>query len=166
MSEFPNLKKPYDFISSLGGIGLIPFAPGTFGSIFACFVFVIISHFVDMLIPTICIVFIAIWVCEKASVNLTQKDHKSIVIDELVGIWLAMIPVLFIASTQYERSLYAFLALIFFRIFDIFKPYPISYIDKNLKNGFGIVLDDIVAGIYTAIFALSLIHISEPTRPY
>ena len=78
MSEFPNLKKPYDFIASLGGIGLIPLAPGTFGSIFAWFVFVIMSHFVDMLIYTICIVFIAIWVCEKASVNLIQKDHKSI----------------------------------------------------------------------------------------
>ena len=87
MSEFPNLKKPYDFIASLGGIGLIPFAPGTFGSIFAWLVFVIMSHFVNMLIYTIAIVFIAIWVCEKASVNLIQKDHKSIVIDELAGMW-------------------------------------------------------------------------------
>ena len=103
MSEFPNLKKPYDFIASLGGIGLIPLAPGTFGSIFAWFVFVIMSHFVDMLIHTICIVFIAIWVCEKASVNLIQKDHKSIVIDELAGMWVALVPVIYFASDQLKE---------------------------------------------------------------
>ena len=157
MSEFPNLKKPYDFISSLGGIGLIPFAPGTFGSIFACFVFIIISHFVDMLIPTICVVFIAIWVCEKASVNLIQKDHKSIVIDELAGMWVALVPVLYFASNQFERIIYACLALVFFRVFDILKPFPISYFDKKYKNGFGIVLDDIIAGIFSGILSVLIV---------
>ena len=157
MSEFPNLKKPYDFISSLGGIGLIPFAPGTFGSIFACFVFVIISHFVDMLIPTICIVFIAIWVCEKASFNLIQKDHKSIVIDELAGMWVALVPVIWFASDQLERIIYACLALVFFRVFDILKPFPISYFDKKYKNGFGIVLDDIIAGIFSGILSVLIV---------
>ena len=157
MSEFPNLKKPYDFIASLGGIGLIPLAPGTFGSIFAWFVFVIMSHFVDMLIYTICIVFIAIWVCEKASVNLIQKDHKSIVIDELAGMWVALVPVIYFASDQLERIIYACLALVFFRVFDILKPFPISYFDKKFKNGFGIVLDDIIAGIFSGILSVLIV---------
>ena len=157
MSEFPNLKKPYDFIASLGGIGLIPLAPGTFGSIFAWFVFVIMSHFVDMLIYTICIVFIAIWVCEKASVNLIQKDHKSIVIDELAGMWVALVPVIYFASDQLERIIYACLALVFFRVFDILKPFPISYFDKKYKNGFGIVLDDIIAGIFSGILSVLIV---------
>ena len=157
MSEFPNLKKPYDFIASLGGIGLIPLAPGTFGSIFAWFVFVIMSHFVDMLIHTICIVFIAIWVCEKASVNLIQKDHKSIVIDELAGMWVALVPVIYFASDQFERIIYACLALVFFRVFDILKPFPISYFDKKYKNGFGIVLDDIIAGIFSGILSVLIV---------
>lgn len=157
MSEFPNLKKPYDFIASLGGIGLIPLAPGTFGSIFAWFVFVIMSHFVDMLIYTICIVFIAIWVCEKASVNLIQKDHKSIVIDELAGMWVALVPVIYFASDQLERIIYACLALLFFRVFDILKPFPISYFDKKYKNGFGIVLDDIIAGIFSGILSVLIV---------
>ena len=157
MSEFPNLKKPYDFIASLGGIGLIPFAPGTFGSIFAWLVFVIMSHFVDMLIYTICIVFIAIWVCEKASVNLIQKDHKSIVIDELAGMWVALVPVIYFASNQFERIIYACLALVFFRVFDILKPFPISYFDKKYKNGFGIVLDDIIAGIFSGILSVLIV---------
>ena len=157
MSEFPNLKKPYDFIASLGGIGLIPLAPGTFGSIFAWFVFVIMSHFVDMLIYTICIVFIAIWVCEKASVNLIQKDHKSIVMDELAGMWVALVPVIYFASNQFERIIYACLALVFFRVFDILKPFPISYFDKKYKNGFGIVLDDIIAGIFSGILSVLIV---------
>ena len=157
MSEFPNLKKPYDFISSLGGIGLIPFAPGTFGSIFAWLVFVIMSHFVNMLIYTIAIVFIAIWVCEKASVNLIQKDHKSIVIDELAGMWVALVPVIYFASNQFERIIYACLALLFFRVFDILKPFPISYFDKKFKNGFGIVLDDLIAGIFSGILSVLIV---------
>jgi len=157
MSEFPNLKKPYDFIASLGGIGLIPFAPGTFGSIFAWLVFVIMSHFVNMLIYTIAIVFIAIWVCEKASVNLIQKDHKSIVIDELAGMWVALVPVIYFTSNQFERIIYACLALVFFRVFDILKPFPISYFDKKYKNGFGIVLDDIIAGIFSGILSVLIV---------
>ena len=157
MSEFPNLKKPYDFIASLGGIGLIPFAPGTFGSIFAWLVFVIMSHFVNLLIYTIAIVFIAIWVCEKASVNLIQKDHKSIVIDELAGMWVALVPVIYFASNQFERIIYACLALVFFRVFDILKPFPISYFDKKYKNGFGIVLDDIIAGIFSGILSVLIV---------
>ena len=76
----------------------------------------------------------------------------------MAGIWLAMIPVIFIASSQYERSIYALLALMIFRIFDIFKPFPISYIDKNFKNGLGVVLDDLMAAIFAAFFA-SLITI-------
>ena len=157
MSEFPNLKKPYEFIASLGGIGLIPLAPGTFGSIFAWFVFVIMSHFVDMLIYTICIVFIAVWVCEKATVNLIQKDHKSIVIDELAGMWVALVPVIYFASDQLERIIYACLALVFFRVFDILKPFPISYFDEKYKNGFGIVLDDIIAGIFSGILSVLIV---------
>ena len=156
MSKFPNLKKPYDFIASLGGIGLISFAPGTFWSIFAWISFVIISHYVNMLILTIFIVFFAIWICEKASTNLLEKDHKSIVIDELAGMWVSLVPVLYVATDQNERILYASLAFIFFRVFDILKPFPISYFDTKYKNGFGIVLDDVIAGIFAAIISLVL----------
>ena len=156
MSKFPNLKKPYDFIASLGGIGLISFAPGTFGSIFAWISFVIISHYVNMLIFTVFIVLFAIWICEKASTNLLEKDHKSIVIDELAGMWVSLVPVLYVATDQNERILYASLAFIFFRVFDILKPFPISYFDTKYKNGFGIVLDDVIAGIFAAIISLVL----------
>ena len=153
MQKFLDLKNPYHFIASLGGIGLIPFAPGTFGSIFAWVIFIVLSHFINMFVLTLIAIFFAIWICDKAIKNLIEKDHKSIVIDELVGMWIALIPVIYIASNQKERIIYAILAIVLFRIFDILKPYPISYFDKKLKNGFGIVLDDCIAGIFSGIGA-------------
>jgi len=158
MSKFPDLKNPIHFIATLGGIGKIPIAPGTWGSIFAFLVFIYISHYVDMFIVVILSIPFSIWICEKASINLIEKDHKSIVIDELVGIWIALIPALYL-STQTSRTSYAVLALIFFRLFDILKPYPVSYFDKNFKNGLGIVLDDLIAGIMAIFPAMTLIYL-------
>ena len=96
------------------------------------------------------VIILSVWICEKASVNLVDKDHKSIVIDELAGMWLALMPALYLSS-QSSRTSYAVLAFIIFRFFDICKPFPISYFDRNFKNGFGIVLDDLIAGFF-AIF--------------
>ena len=153
MQKFPNLKDPYHFIATLGGIGLFPLAPGTVGSIFGWIMFIVLSHYIEMIFATALIIFLSIYVSNLATKDLVNKDHKSIVIDEMAGIWLAMIPVIYIASSQYERTLYAVLTLIFFRLFDILKPYPISYIDKNFKGGFGIVLDDLIAGVFAGILA-------------
>lgn len=157
MQKFPNLKNPHHFIATLGGIGLFPIAPGTVGSIFGWIIFIVLSHYIEMIFATIFIVFLSIYVSNVASKDLVNKDHKSIIVDELAGIWLAMIPVIYIASSQYERTLYAVLTLIFFRLFDILKPYPISYVDKNFKDGFGIVLDDLIAGIFAGILATAII---------
>ena len=161
MQKFPNLKDPNHFLATLGGLGLSPVGPGTVGSIFGWFIFIVLSHFISsiaLVILTIFIIIFSVYLSNIVTKDIVEKDHKSIVIDELAGIWLAMIPVIFIASSQYERSVYALLALIIFRIFDISKPFPISYIDKNFKNGLGIVLDDLIAAIFAAIFA-SLITI-------
>ena len=156
MQKFPNLKDPYHFIATLGGIGLFPLAPGTVGSIFGWIIFIVLSHYIEMIFATVLIIFLSIYVSNLATKDLVNKDHKSIVIDEMAGIWLAMIPVIYIASSQYERTLYAVLTLIFFRLFDILKPYPISYVDKNFKGGFGIVLDDLIAGAFAGILATVL----------
>jgi len=158
MSKFPDLKNPIHFIATLGGIGKIPIAPGTWGSIFAFLVFIFISHYVDMLIVVILSIPFSIWICEKASLNLIEKDHKSIVIDELVGIWVALVPAIYL-STQTSRTSYAVFALIFFRLFDILKPFPVSYFDKNFKNGLGIVLDDLIAGIMAIFPTMVLVYL-------
>jgi phosphatidylglycerophosphatase A len=154
MKKFPNLKDPFHFAATLGGIGMAPIAPGTFGSITAWIIFVYLSHFIsmiNMLILTILFFILSIWICSEASKDLENKDHKSIVIDELVGMWIALLPVLVIANSQYERTVYALAALILFRFFDILKPFPISYFDKNYKNGFGIVIDDVISGLIAII---------------
>ena len=154
MKKFPNLKDPFHFAATLGGIGMVPIAPGTFGSITAWIIFVYLSHFIsmiNMLILTTLFFILSIWICSEASKDLENKDHKSIVIDELVGMWIALLPVLIIANSQYERTVYALAALILFRFFDILKPFPISYFDKNYKNGFGIVIDDVISGLIAII---------------
>jgi len=154
MKKFPNLKDPFHFAATLGGIGMVPIAPGTFGSITAWIIFVYLSHFIsmiNMLIMTILFFILSIWICSEASKDLENKDHKSIVIDELVGMWIALLPVLVIANSQYERTVYALAALILFRFFDILKPFPISYFDNNYKNGFGIVIDDVISGLIAII---------------
>ena len=166
MKKFPNLKNPFHLAATLGGIGMVPIAPGTFGSVTAWLIFVYLSHYISalhMLNLTILFFILSIWVCNKASKNLKNRDHKSIVIDELVGMWIALLPVLVVANSQYERIVYALAALIFFRLFDIIKPFPISYFDKNYKNGFGIVIDDVISGLisiipsYIILILLSLI---------
>ena len=157
MQNFPNLKNPLHFIATLGGLGKIPIAPGTFGSIFAWFVFIFLSHFINMIFLTFAVGIFSVWVCEKITKDLVIKDHKSIVIDELVGTWVSLLPVLFIADDRYERIIYAAIALILFRFFDILKPYPISFFDKEYKNGLGIVLDDVIAGIFSGILSVILL---------
>jgi len=160
MQKFPNLKNIYHLIATLGGIGLIPIAPGTFSSIFAWAIFIFMAHLLgksSILILTIISIFFAIWICEKVSRNLVEKDHKSIVIDELAGMWVSLIPVVYLASDQYERTVYTVSALILFRIFDILKPYPISYFDQKFKNGFGIVFDDLIAGIFAGFLSTLIV---------
>ena len=134
MQNFPNLKNPLHFIATLGGLGKIPIAPGTFGSIFAWFIFIFLSHYINMIFLTFAVGIFSVWMCEKITKDLVIKDHKSIVIDELVGTWISLLPVLFIADDRYERIIYAAIALILFRFFDILKPYPISFFDKEYKN--------------------------------
>ena len=151
MDDFPNLKNPFHFLATLGGIGNIPLAPGTFGSIFSWLIFIFLSHFVNMFYVGFIGIFLSIWICEMASKNLIHKDHRSIVIDELIGIWIALLPVLYLADTQKERIVYAIAALLFFRLIDIFKPFPVSYFDENFKNGIGIVMDDLIAGAMAII---------------
>lgn len=148
------LKNPFFFIASLGGIGLIRFAPGTFGSIFSWFLFIYLSHYLNMIVLTSLMFFLGIWVCENISKDLEEKDDKSIVIDELIGMWIALMPTIYFADTQAERTTIAILALVLFRFFDIVKPYPINLLDQKFKNGFGIVIDDVAAGIITLLILI------------
>ena len=157
MDKFPNLLKPSHIFATLFGVGLLPFAPGTWGSLFGLILFFYTNIYLSINVQffyllLLAIVLFAILVCYFATKELgdNEKDQKSIVIDELAGVWIAFIPVSGIVMMQ-DFLTYSVLAFLLFRVFDIWKPYPINFIDKKIKNHIGIVLDDLVAGLYAAI---------------
>ena len=156
MDKFPNLLKPSHIFATLFGVGLLPFAPGTWGSLFVLISFFYTNIYLSINVQffyllLLVIILFAILVCYFATKELSdnEKDQKSIVIDELAGVWIAFIPVSGIVMMQ-DFLTYSVLAFLLFRVFDIWKPYPIGFIDKKIKNHIGIVLDDLVAGLYAA----------------
>ena len=165
MNKFPDLKKFSHLSSTFFGVGLLPKAPGTWGSFVALFLFcgLIFVQISFLLYFTFFIFFsiASIVICEIASKDLVEKDHKMIVIDEVAGAGLSFlfIPLLGIYNFstlewQKESYLAALILIILFRFFDILKPHPISFIDRKLKSGFGIVLDDLVAGVFAGLTLL------------
>lgn len=136
-------------------IGKIKYAPGTIASFVTCVCFLILDnyfHISTILFITIIIFTYSLFAINKTFESFDSKDPQEIVIDEFVG---QMLPLLAIPiyETLFPSSkfLYCFLAFVLFRFFDILKPFPINYIDNNTKGALGIMLDDIVAGIFTII---------------
>ena len=157
MNKFPNLLKPSHIFATLFGVGLLPFAPGTWGSLVGLILFFYTNIYLSINVEffyllLMVIILSAILACYFATKDLSdiEKDQKSIVIDELAGVWIAFIPVSGIVMMQ-EFLTYSVLAFLLFRFFDIWKPYPIGRIDNKIKNYLGVVLDDLVAGLYAAI---------------
>lgn len=145
------LSQPSHFFALGFGSGLAPKAPGTFGTLFAFPLFWLISRYsFSAKIIIIAVLFIiGIYFCEKTGKALGVSDHGAIVWDEIV----AMMLVLSFTPNQWLWWLAAFLM---FRLFDIWKPFPICYADAKLKNGFGVMFDDLLAALY-AILCLKFI---------
>ena len=146
---------------SLFQIGKIKKAPGTFASITTCLVFLFLVNYINLLIIgfiTVIIFFYSLFAINNTYTNYQSKDPQEIVIDEFVG---QMIPLLAIPIYEilYPTSLinYCFISFILFRFFDILKPFPISYIDTNIEGSLGVMLDDIVAGLFTVIVILIIL---------
>ena len=154
------MNKISQIFSTLFFIGYVKWAPGTFGSIFSLIIIIFLHNIVnknEFIILFICILLMATICIKIYSKSVNKHDAKEIIIDEFLGIYLIII---FsydfrIFNNEFVKIL---LILLFFRIFDILKPFPANWIDKNMKNSYGIILDDIVAGIYT-IITLALINV-------
>lgn len=131
---------------SVCGIGFIPIASGTFGSLAG----LLIGYLLNLLSYNLFFLFIpALFILGVIASNTYQKltgekDSSVIVIDEVVGQLIAMMFVM-------DNIVLVFISFIIFRIFDILKPWPASYADKKMSGGFGVMLDDVFAGIYAAI---------------
>ncbi|WP_039911888.1 phosphatidylglycerophosphatase A family protein [Cellvibrio mixtus] len=154
----PSLKQvftnPYHFFAFGFGSGLAPKAPGTFGTLAAIPIFLLIQDlplhlYVSWLVVTFAL---GVFWCDRSSRQLGVHDHGGIVWDEFVGFWMTML-------MAPAGLIWVLLGFVLFRIFDILKPWPISWLDKKVHGGFGIMIDDFLAGVYACI-ALQLIAYS------
>jgi len=145
------ITNPIHFLALGFGSGLLPKAPGTFGTLAAIPLYLLLapSSMIVYLIAVIVMSIVGIYICGKAAKDAGVHDHGAIVWDEIVGFLITM----FMVPLSWQSVVVGF---ILFRIFDIFKPWPISFIDKNVHGGLGIMLDDIIAG-FAALGCMHLI---------
>ena len=151
------MNKIISIFTTLFGIGYSPIAPGTIGSIFSIVFLFFLIKFVSysfLVIIFLIILFTSLKLIEKYSNLLKSHDSSTIVIDEFLGIFLI---ILFYDYLKFTNDFIMFLLiLILFRFFDILKIFPINLVDKNIKNSFGVVLDDLLAGVYSIIVLYSI----------
>tara|TARA_Y100000590_G_scaffold363636_1_gene421411 strand:- start:556 stop:1050 length:495 start_codon:yes stop_codon:yes gene_type:complete len=153
------LKKINFLFVTIFGIGKLPKIPGSYASLFTVIFLYILFH-VFIVPPNLFLYFlVAIFITSLFAVNifikdLTNKDPKEVVIDEFIGqsIPICLYEIAHNETTNPARVLtFYFIMFILFRIFDIVKPYPVSYYDKNFKNSFGVIMDDVCAGLYVVV---------------
>ncbi len=138
-----SLLNPIHLLALGFGSGLAPKMPGTFGSLVAIPLVILFATYLSTPYFIFVAVFasiVGIWICGKTAEDMQVHDHSSIVWDEIAGMLVAFIAV----PLSWQSILVGFCL---FRFFDIVKPWPISYLDKNLHHGLGIMLDDIAAGL-------------------
>jgi len=135
------------------GVGYSPVAPGTMGTLLAVPIYFFLSTIPFPLyeLTLVTFFFLSSWISQKAEKYFGGRDDPRIVIDEVMGFCITM---LWVPRT----ALFIMMGFILFRVFDILKPFPIRRLEKVWKGGFGVVLDDVAAGIYANII-LHLIHL-------
>ena len=153
------IKKINTLFVTMFGIGKLPKIPGTFGSLTTIIILFIFFHILNISPNLILIGLIVIFSLSFISVaihikNNENKDPKEVIIDEFIG---QSIPIyLYEISHGTEKSLdeaiiFYGVCFVLFRFFDIIKPFPVSYFDKNFKNSFGVIMDDVCAGFYVVL---------------
>ena len=138
------------------GIGKLPRIPGSYASLVTVIFLYILFHIFSVPADAFLFLLVGIFIDNLPKVygiytDLTNKDPKEVVIDEFIGqsIPICLYEIAHKEPTDPARVLtFYFIMFILFRIFDIAKPYPVSYYDKNFKNSFGVIMDDVCAGLY------------------
>ena len=150
------LKNPHRFLAFGFGSGLVRPAPGTWGTLLALLLWFPLSHLLqsDWLIGgflVLCFLY-GIYCSQKVCDELGVDDHGGIVWDEWVAFWLVLFVTTPIASGPFWYLTY----FVLFRVFDILKPWPIKYFEQQFQNGFGVMLDDVIAALYV-LFSVAVI---------
>ena len=139
------------FVASAGGAGFLPVAPGTWGSALAVAIFVLFSPvgLWQFGVTLVALCFLGIWAADAAERVLGHKDDRRIVIDEVGGQLVTLAPLLVLGSS---RSLFALVTgFVLFRCFDIWKPGPVRWAERRFAGGVGVMMDDLVAGMLSAV---------------
>lgn len=135
-------RNPVHFLAFGLGSGAAPRAPGTFGTLAALALYLVLPA----MTPVVYLLFLlagfvlGVWLCGKTAQDIGVHDHGGIVWDEFIGFWLTM----FLAPPGLVWLLCGF---VLFRLFDIVKPWPIRWFDRHVHGGFGIMIDDVLAGV-------------------
>ena len=161
MSTSPDVRflisHPAHLIAAGFGSGLSPFASGTVGTLFAWASYPLLRGFLDdmSMLVLLAVAFVGgVLVCDKTGRDLGVADHGVIVWDEIVPFWLILL-------MTPEHWLWQTAAFFLFRFFDIVKPPPADYFDEQVKNGFGVMCDDLFAAVYTLV-VLALATLALP----
>ena len=143
------------------GLGLAPFAPGTLGSLAGILLWLVIREVISpgAMLFSVVVLFFFSWIMTKNYINQKnggEHDPSEVIIDELIGQWISLIPILYLDYILYTMSIsetitIMFLSFLLFRFFDIVKPWPISFFDQQ-QNSFSVLFDDVLAGFFSAIF--------------
>ena len=145
------LAHPLHLIALGFGSGLSPFAPGTFGTLFAWATFRALNIVLpaDAFLLLILLSYVlGIVAIEKTGTALGEIDHGGIVWDEIVPFWGALWA---LSQVMGDNLLWQGVAFALFRLYDIKKPWPASYYDRKIKNGYGVMMDDVIAALYTVL---------------
>ncbi len=145
---------PWHFLAFGFGSGLARFAPGTFGTLAAIPLYLLMVQLPWMVyaLITLAAFWIGITICQKTSDDLQVHDFSGIVWDEFIGFWITM----FLIPLQWQ---WLVLGFVLFRFFDIVKPWPIRWLDQKVGGGFGIMIDDVLAGVYAWIVLYIIVNL-------
>jgi phosphatidylglycerophosphatase A len=150
------LSSPAGWLACGFGSGLAPVAQGTFGSLAAILPWLLLRQLslpINLLVIAIGFA-IGVWACDVAGRALGVDDHRSLVWDEFIGQWIALLPALLAPWWA------VIVGFILFRLFDVWKPWPIRWLDRHLKGGMGVMVDDVVAGLFAAILLWLVLHLA------
>lgn len=151
------LATPAGWLACGFGSGLAPVAQGTFGSLAALLPWLLLLR--ELSLPLYLAVLligfgIGVWACNVAGRALGVDDHRSLVWDEFVGQWIALLPLLVLPVSWWAIAV----GFVLFRLFDVWKPWPIRWLDRRVKGGLGVMIDDVVAGIIAAAVLAAGLH--------
>ncbi|GJL84809.1 MAG: phosphatidylglycerophosphatase A [Micavibrio sp.] len=154
-----DIRQPYILLATWFGFGFVPKAPGTWGSAMAIppgLLLLMLGGVPVLLIGIVIITALGFWAAKKFDEAYGTHDSKMIVIDEVAGQWIALIPVL---TASGLNPILTLLAFGLFRLFDITKPWPASHFDKKIEGPLGVMGDDIVAGIMALLCLEGIIYV-------